>query len=304
MGPDKQISFELVAEIVQRRWLTGLAERPCEFYGGSTIIIGPDGQIRYLISKSVTNAQRAAAQAQHLNSAEPGKAWEGRDGRLFVPQMALRALHECAPRVTGSGPQDPMSPEDAQSIQTAAAATDRRSATGGTDMNEAQKMRQALADIAKIAKSACIDGPHGHVGGKPSSSRSNSSRHEYLLVSRKRFLNLAVTAAQTAMKINPVNGPASAPCPARRWALTSRSGSPSWSVILGAEFAANGQPSASSKPRRRPASELLSHEQIGETAALASSRRKGWDAGSHVRAADTGHILEQISFISHRTVRR
>jgi hypothetical protein len=102
IGPDKQISFELVAEIVQRRWLTGLAGRPSEFYGGSTVIIGPDGQIRYLISKSVTNAQRAAAQAQHLNSAEPGKAWEERDGRLFVPQMALRALHECSPRVTGA----------------------------------------------------------------------------------------------------------------------------------------------------------------------------------------------------------
>jgi hypothetical protein len=76
-------------------------------------------------------------------------------------------------------------------------------------MNEAQKMRQALADIAKIAKSACIDGPHGHVGGKPSSSRSNSSRHEYpSCVPKALPERLAVTAAQTAMKINPVNGPA------------------------------------------------------------------------------------------------
>jgi hypothetical protein len=104
IGPDKQISFELVAEIVQRRWLTGSSGRPSEFYGGSTVIIGPEGQIRYLVSKSVTNAQRAAAQTQHLNSAEPGRTWEGRDGRLFVPQMALRALHECAAKKPAAGP--------------------------------------------------------------------------------------------------------------------------------------------------------------------------------------------------------
>ena len=98
IGPNKEISFELVAEIVQRRWIAGPAGQPCEFYGGSTVIIGPDGQIRYLISKSITNAQRAATQARHLGSAEAGKAWEGRDGRLFVPRMALRELHECSPK--------------------------------------------------------------------------------------------------------------------------------------------------------------------------------------------------------------
>lgn len=75
-------------------------------------------------------------------------------------------------------------------------------------MNEAQKMRQALADIAKIAKSACTDGPHGHDGGRPSSSRGNGSRAEYpSCVPKALPERLAVTAAQTAMKINPVNGP-------------------------------------------------------------------------------------------------
>jgi len=83
-----------VAEIVQRRWITGPAGQRCEFYGGSTAIIGPEGQIRYLIRKSITNAQRAATQARHLDSAGPGKTWEGRDGRLFVPQMVPRELHE------------------------------------------------------------------------------------------------------------------------------------------------------------------------------------------------------------------
>jgi hypothetical protein len=96
VGPDKQISFELVAEIVQRRWIAGLDGKRSEFYGGSTIIIGPDGQIRYLIRKSISDAQRAARQAQHLGSGVQGKAWEQRDNRLYVPQMALRELHECS----------------------------------------------------------------------------------------------------------------------------------------------------------------------------------------------------------------
>ncbi len=53
IGPNKEISFELVAEIVQRRWIAGPAGQLCEFYGGSTVIIGPDGQIRYLGRKRV-----------------------------------------------------------------------------------------------------------------------------------------------------------------------------------------------------------------------------------------------------------
>jgi hypothetical protein len=104
IGPNKEVNFELVAEIVQRRWIAGPAGQRCEFYGGSTVIIGPDGQIRYLISKSITNAQRAATQARHLDSAGPGKAWEGRDGRLFVPQMGLRELHECSSKKRAQGP--------------------------------------------------------------------------------------------------------------------------------------------------------------------------------------------------------
>jgi hypothetical protein len=104
IGPNKEINFELVAEIVQRRWIAGPAGKRCEFYGGSTVVIGPNGQIRYLISKSITNAQRAAAQARHLDPVGRGKAWEGRDGRLFVPQMALRELHECNSKKRAQGP--------------------------------------------------------------------------------------------------------------------------------------------------------------------------------------------------------
>jgi hypothetical protein len=112
IGPDKQISFELVAEIVQRRWLTGPAGRPCEFHGGSTVIIGPDGQIRYLISKCVANPKRAKEQLQRLGSIESGKARKAQDGRLFVPQMGLCELHGCTPK-NGRLVPEIQSPEDA-----------------------------------------------------------------------------------------------------------------------------------------------------------------------------------------------
>jgi hypothetical protein len=104
IGPNKEINFELVAEIVQRRWIAGPAGKRFEFYGGSTVIIGPDGQIRYLISKSITNAQRAATQVRNLDSARLGSARESRDGRLFVPQIALRELHEGGSKKRAQGP--------------------------------------------------------------------------------------------------------------------------------------------------------------------------------------------------------
>jgi hypothetical protein len=104
IGPDKEIKFELVAEITQRRWIGGAAGQRYEFIGGSTATIGPEGQIRYLITKSITNAQRAAMQARYLDSGGMGKAWERRDGRLFVPQMALRELHERNSDKWGQGP--------------------------------------------------------------------------------------------------------------------------------------------------------------------------------------------------------
>ena len=80
-----------VAPLHRRVAYALLLEEAC----GQTI---PEGRIRYLISKSITNAQRVATQVRYLGSAGPNKAWEGRDGRLFVPQMALRELHECSPK--------------------------------------------------------------------------------------------------------------------------------------------------------------------------------------------------------------
>ncbi len=104
IGPDKEVNFGLVAEIVQRRWVARSTGPRCEFFGGSTIIIGPDGQIRYVISKSIANAHRVAAQMGYLDSLGPDKYRNERDGRRFVPQMAFRELHECSRKERAHGP--------------------------------------------------------------------------------------------------------------------------------------------------------------------------------------------------------
>jgi Astacin (Peptidase family M12A) len=76
-------------------------------------------------------------------------------------------------------------------------------------MNEAQKIRQALADIAKIANSACANGHHAHGVGGSASSRDGGFRGEYPSCIQKALPErLFVTAAHTAIKVNPVNGPA------------------------------------------------------------------------------------------------
>lgn len=77
-------------------------------------------------------------------------------------------------------------------------------------MTEVQKLRKALADIAKAANAACAD--HRSGGGRSGSSREDDSNDEFpSCVPKALPERLLVTAAQTAMRINPVNGPSFGP---------------------------------------------------------------------------------------------
>jgi hypothetical protein len=76
-------------------------------------------------------------------------------------------------------------------------------------MTEAQRLRKALADIAKVANAAC---GHSNGGGKSISSRDGHSHDEYPSCAPKALPErLTIEAAHTAMRINPVNGPAFGP---------------------------------------------------------------------------------------------
>jgi hypothetical protein len=66
VGPDRQMAFDLVAEVTQKRILKGGGGYPdFEFYGGATIILGPKGEFRYIIKKSVTNTRKAFRQREY-----------------------------------------------------------------------------------------------------------------------------------------------------------------------------------------------------------------------------------------------
>jgi hypothetical protein len=58
IGPDGTISFDLVAEVSQRRHVRAV---DAFLYGGSTLIIGADGRVRYAICKQVGSERREAA---------------------------------------------------------------------------------------------------------------------------------------------------------------------------------------------------------------------------------------------------
>jgi len=78
-------------------------------------------------------------------------------------------------------------------------------------MTEVQKLRKALADIAKIANAACAQ-PHGPGSGRPGSSWEEVSHDEFpSCVPKSLPERLTKVAAQTAMRINPVNAPAFGP---------------------------------------------------------------------------------------------
>ena len=75
VGPDGQIVFDLVAEVIQRRTARAPEGGAFPFYGGSTILIGPDGRIRYTINKRLSHTGREHEQANYL-SCTRGTYWE------------------------------------------------------------------------------------------------------------------------------------------------------------------------------------------------------------------------------------
>jgi hypothetical protein len=95
VGPDGQVVFDLVAEITQRRRVRPQADAPgFDFFGGATVILDPDGRIRYRIGKSVLDDRRL--QRQRTFSARGGQRFwvsVGRDRLVPEPQL-FRLTHE------------------------------------------------------------------------------------------------------------------------------------------------------------------------------------------------------------------
>lgn len=94
IGPQGQVVFDLVAEITQPRKVGGRGEeRGFDFPGGATVIIGPQGEIRYTVTKSVLNEERLLRQRDFMGGRGKG-LWNLDEGRVVPVPQPFRLLHK------------------------------------------------------------------------------------------------------------------------------------------------------------------------------------------------------------------
>jgi hypothetical protein len=90
VGPDGQVLFDLVAELTQRREVRDSTGTAAKFFGGCTLIIGPEGDIRYIVAKHIQSRQRLARQLAYQR--ESGFWLEAR-GRYQMREYAHMLAH-------------------------------------------------------------------------------------------------------------------------------------------------------------------------------------------------------------------
>ena len=86
IGPDNQVSFDLIVEVAQSRRVS-IDGQSLLFCGGSTVVLGPEGDIRYIVRKRVDQPERLVAWRAFLS----GPANAARLERLrAVERVGLR----------------------------------------------------------------------------------------------------------------------------------------------------------------------------------------------------------------------
>ena len=69
VGPDDQVGFDLVIEVVQARF-AAVAGRQVKIHGGATLVLDPVGNVRFVVRKRVDNEERLRRTATFLASNE------------------------------------------------------------------------------------------------------------------------------------------------------------------------------------------------------------------------------------------
>jgi hypothetical protein len=97
VGPQGQIVFDLVAEVTQTRVVKDeLAQ--WEFYGGSTVILGPNGEVRYVVRKRIDNDVRLERQREFMTGSGQ-RYWNAEGGRMAMADNLIQHLHSDNPAV-------------------------------------------------------------------------------------------------------------------------------------------------------------------------------------------------------------
>jgi hypothetical protein len=98
IGPSGQVVFDVVAEVTQQRFvrIEG-SEDPMNFFGGSTIIIDPDGNIRYVVAKRIIDSDRVTEQKEFLESPEGAQYKDSLWGKATTEPNVFAMLHDKTP---------------------------------------------------------------------------------------------------------------------------------------------------------------------------------------------------------------
>jgi hypothetical protein len=91
VGPDGQVLFDLVAEVTQRRRVVDPdTSMEAKFFGGCTVIVGPEGEIRYIVVKRIQSRDRLAKQLAYQRDSG---FWSKTDGRYAMRDYAHSLAH-------------------------------------------------------------------------------------------------------------------------------------------------------------------------------------------------------------------
>jgi hypothetical protein len=90
VGPNGQVVFDLVAEVTQRRRVEG-PEGRFDLYGGATMILGPEGEVRYAIYTRAERERRLDEQRDFMMGSGRDH-WRQSEQGQWVPVKQLFRL--------------------------------------------------------------------------------------------------------------------------------------------------------------------------------------------------------------------
>ena len=93
IGPDGQVVFDLIAEVIQHRSLKD-GSRTFPVWGGRTIVLGPEGEFRYVIGKGTASPERSRVLANFMSSPLGRRYWNEGEATMVPVGEVLQMLHE------------------------------------------------------------------------------------------------------------------------------------------------------------------------------------------------------------------
>ncbi len=95
VGTDGRVAFDLVAEITQKCTVPRKpGRRGYSYWGGATVIIDADGEIRYTIVKSVAGTGRRERRLEFLEDPRAAQFWQVRNNAYVLKGSVAQLLHK------------------------------------------------------------------------------------------------------------------------------------------------------------------------------------------------------------------